>query len=342
VIIEENISLRPFNTFGIDASARFFMEVTGLVQLQKIVHLKAYPRKLILGGGSNVLFTGDLDFLVVKMGLKGITVVEENSSSVWVKVMAGENWHSLVEWSLERNYGGLENLALIPGNVGTAPVQNIGAYGVELKDCFARCEAMELSTGQMREFSAEECKFGYRDSVFKNAYRNLFAITSVVLKLSKPPHQYQTEYRSLREELERTGIREPGIRDIADCVIKIRKSKLPDPEMIGNAGSFFKNPVVGKKKFDSLQKRFPELVSYPAGEGDRKLAAAWLIDRCGWKGYREGQAGVHHKQALVLVNHGGATGLEIHSLARKIQESVQNQFGVLLEPEVRFIGNDLS
>lgn len=339
MIIEENISLRHFNTFGIEVKARFFAEVTGLVQLQKILQLKSYPRKFILGGGSNVLFTDDLDFLVVHLGLKGISVIEEHDSSVLIKVMAGENWHQLVEWCIEKDYGGLENLALIPGNAGTAPVQNIGAYGVEIKDRFVRCEAMDLESGNMQEFSVKDCKFGYRDSIFKNEYRNRFAITSVVFKLSKGIHQTHTEYRALKEELTLREIENPGLRDIADCVIHIRRSKLPDPEQLGNAGSFFKNPVISKRKFDSLQKIFPEIVGYPAEEGKQKLAAAWLIDQCGWKGFREGQAGVHHKQALVLVNHGGASGVEILNLSKKIQESVRDKFDVKLEPEVRIIGN---
>lgn len=339
MVIEENISLRPYNTFGIDAKARFFAEVTGLVQLQKILQLKSYPRKFILGGGSNVLFTEDLDFLVVRIGLKGISVIDENEESVQIKVMAGENWNDLVNWCIERDFGGLENLSLIPGNVGTAPVQNIGAYGCEIKDVFVRCEAMDLDSGHMTEFNKKECRFGYRDSVFKNKFRNRYAITSVVLKLSKPPHAVNTSYRALSEELQRRGIEQPGIREVAETVTQIRKSKLPDPELIGNAGSFFKNPVVSPRKIDQLLRKFPGLVHFPAPDEQRKIAAAWLIDQAGWKGHREGQVGVHHKQALVIVNHGGAKGGEILQLSRKIQASVRDKFDVELEAEVRIIGN---
>lgn len=335
--IQENISLKNYNTFGIDVKARFFVEITGLVQLQKVLELKAYPKKFIISGGSNMLLTKDIDALVMHIGLKGITVVDEDEQSVEVKVMAGENWHELVLWSLEKGYGGLENLSLIPGNVGTAPIQNIGAYGVELKDVFVSCAAMDVKTGELEGFDNEACAFGYRDSIFKNEAKDKYIITSVVLKLTKKDHVLHTGYGSIENELKEKGIVHPTIQDISEAVIAIRRSKLPDPKEIGNSGSFFKNPVISKKAFDRFIKKHPEAPFYEVDDNEFKIPAGWLVEQCGFKGKRFGDAGVHDKQALVLVNHGNATGQEILDLSKKIQEEVHKQFKIKIQPEVNII-----
>ncbi|TAI46763.1 UDP-N-acetylmuramate dehydrogenase [Flagellimonas allohymeniacidonis] len=335
--IEENISLQNLNTFGIDAKARFFLEVTSLLQLQKVLGLKAYPEKFILGGGSNLLLTKDIDTLVLHINLKGISVVEEADGHVVVKAMAGENWHNLVLWSLDRGYGGLENLSLIPGNVGTAPIQNIGAYGVELKDIFESCTAMEIATGELVEFDNEACQFGYRDSIFKNKHKGKYIITSVNFRLSSKNHGLNTGYGAIETELKQRDIVYPTIRDISDAVIAIRKSKLPDPDEIGNSGSFFKNPVVSKKVVQRIKKEYPNVPSYEVDEDYFKVPAGWLIEQCGFKGKRFGDAGVHEKQALVLVNHGNATGEEILNLALKIQKEVKQRFKIEIQPEVNII-----
>lgn len=335
--IQENISLKKYNTFGIDVKARFFVEITGLVQLQKVLELKAYPKKFIISGGSNMLLTKDIDALVVHIKLKGITIVEENESFVDVKAMAGENWHELVMWSLAQGFGGLENLSLIPGNVGTAPIQNIGAYGVELKDVFMSCAAMDVKTGELEGFDREACAFGYRESIFKNKAKDKYIITSVVLKLTKKDHVLHTGYGSIENELKNRGIVHPTIRDISDAVIAIRRSKLPEPKEIGNSGSFFKNPVISRKAFDKFIKKNPDAPFYEIDDDQFKIPAGWLVEQCGFKGKRFGDAGVHEKQALVLVNHGNATGKEILDLSKKIQEEVQKTFKIKIQPEVNII-----
>ncbi|GLU42445.1 UDP-N-acetylmuramate dehydrogenase [Allomuricauda sp. NBRC 101325] len=335
--ILENISLKDYNTFGIDAKARFFVEITGLAQLQKVLELKAYPEKFILSGGSNILLTKDIDALVMHIKLKGITIVDEDEDIVEIKVMAGENWHQLVLWTLEHDFGGLENLSLIPGNVGTAPIQNIGAYGVELKDVFVSCAAMDMKTGELVGFDKEECQFGYRDSIFKNDAKGKYIITSVNLRLTKKNHKLQTGYGAIEGQLKDKNIVYPTIKDISDAVIAIRQSKLPDPKVIGNSGSFFKNPVVSKKKFDKFRKANPDAPFYEVDENEYKIPAGWLIEQCGFKGKRFADAGVHEKQALVLVNHGNTTGKEILYLAKKIQEEVKKKFGIKIQPEVNLI-----
>lgn len=335
--IQENISLKKYNTFGIDVQARFFVEITGLVQLQKVLELKAYPKKFIISGGSNMLLTKDIDALVVHIQLKGITVVEETEDYVEVKAMAGENWHELVMWSLEHGYGGLENLSLIPGNVGTAPIQNIGAYGVELKDVFVSCAAMDVKTGELEGFDREACEFGYRESIFKNEAKDKYIITSVVLKLTKNNHVLHTGYGSIENELKNKGIVHPTIRDISDAVIAIRRSKLPDPKEIGNSGSFFKNPIISRKAFDKFIKKNPDAPFYEMDDDQFKVPAGWLVEQCGFKGKRFGDAGVHKNQALVLVNHGNATGREILDLSKKIQDEVQKTFKIKIQPEVNII-----
>nr|WP_299344537.1 UDP-N-acetylmuramate dehydrogenase [Allomuricauda sp.] len=335
--IEENISLKPYNTFGIDVKARFFVEITSLLQLQKVLDLKAYPERFILGGGSNLLLTKDIETLVLYINLKGINVIEETSEHVIVKAMAGENWHGLVLWCLDQGFGGLENLSLIPGNVGTAPIQNIGAYGVELKDVFERCTAMEVATGELIEFDSEACQFGYRDSIFKNKQKGKYIITSVNFRLTKSNHLLNTAYGAIETELKQKEVVYPTIQDISKAVITIRRSKLPDPNEIGNSGSFFKNPVVGKKVVQRIQKDFPEVPFYEVDGEKYKIPAGWLIEKCGFKGKRFGDAGVHEKQALVLVNHGEASGEEILALAMSIQNEVKKQFKIEIQPEVNII-----
>lgn len=335
--IQENISLKRYNTFGIDVKARYFVEITGLAQLQKILDLEAYPKKFILSGGSNMLLTKDIDALVMHINLKGISIVDENDDDVEIKVMAGENWHQLVLWTLDKGFGGLENLSLIPGNTGTAPIQNIGAYGVELKDVFVSCSAMEIETGELVAFGHEACEFGYRDSIFKNEAKGKYIITSVNLKLTKKNHTLHTGYGSIETELREKGIVHPTIQDISDAVIAIRQSKLPDPKELGNSGSFFKNPVISRKTYEKFMKKNPEAPSYEVDEENYKIPAGWLIEQCGFKGKRFGEAGVHEKQALVLVNYGNATGTELWKLAQQIQKEVAERFKIKIQPEVNII-----
>ncbi|MDC6366023.1 MULTISPECIES: UDP-N-acetylmuramate dehydrogenase [Flavobacteriaceae] len=335
--IQENISLKNYNTFGIDVNARFFVEITGLVQLQKVLELKAYPNRFIISGGSNMLLTKDIDALVMHINLKGISIIEETEDSIEVKVMAGENWHNLVLWTLERGYGGLENLSLIPGNTGTAPIQNIGAYGVELKDVFVSCAVMEMETGELVTFDNAACEFGYRDSIFKNRAKNRYIITSVNLKLTKKNHELRTTYGAIEAKLKEMDVVYPTIQDISNAVIAIRQSKLPDPNVLGNSGSFFKNPTISKKTFDKFIKAHPQAPFYEMEKNAYKIPAGWLIEQCGFKGKRFGDAGVHEKQALVLVNYGEATGDEIEKLSKEIQKAVVQKFGITIQPEVNII-----
>ncbi len=336
--ILEHVSLRKYNTFGIDVSARFFMEVHSLEELRAVFMDKdlAGKRHMVLGGGSNILFTGDFDGVVLRMCNEGKQVVEHKTDSLVLKVGAGEDWDALVAWCVNQGWGGLENLSLIPGQVGTSPMQNIGAYGVELKDVFHSLEAFEKKTGQVRVFGPADCRFGYRDSFFKREGRDHFVITSVCLKLSIGLHRINTSYGTLAHELEALGFDNPGIQDVRKAVVAIRQKKLPDPAILGNAGSFFKNPVVSLETFRRLQKAHPGLVAFPDQAG-MKLAAGWLIEQAGWKGYRKGDTGVHEHQALVLVNHGNATGEEIAALGMAVKASVFEQFAVELEPEVNII-----
>lgn len=335
--IQENVSLKPYNTFGIDVKAKSFVEITSLLQLQKVLQLSAYKERFIISGGSNMLLTKDIEALVMHINLKGISVIEENEAEVVIKVMAGENWHELVLWTLEKGYGGIENLSLIPGNTGTAPIQNIGAYGVELKDVFVSCEAMYIATQELEEFSKEQCAFGYRDSIFKNSKKEQYIITSVALKLTKRNHKLLTFYGAIEDELNKQKIVHPTINDISKAVISIRRHKLPDPKEIGNSGSFFKNPVVSKKTFKSFQKKNPEAPFYELEDGTFKIPAGWLIEKCGFKGKRFGEVGVHEKQALVLVNYGNAKGQEVWDLAISIQNEVKKRFHLTIEPEVNVI-----
>lgn len=332
--IQSNISLKPYNTFGIDVTARRFVEVNQLEELRQILKNTYASEIFILGGGSNMLLTKDVEEIVIHVNLKGKEVVEETSEEVVVKVMAGENWHEFVLFCIERNFGGLENLSLIPGNVGTTPIQNIGAYGVEIKDSFVSCTALDLQTLELKTFSKEECEFGYRDSIFKNKAKGKYIIINVSFRLSRKNHRLNTSYGSIDTFLEEKGIKEPNIKDVSEAVISIRQSKLPDPKELGNSGSFFKNPVVPKSVLEELQKRYPEMPFYVLDEEHVKIPAGWLIDRAGLKGYREGDAGVHKRQALVLVNYGNATGKEILALSGKIQKKIYEMFSIEITPEV--------
>jgi UDP-N-acetylmuramate dehydrogenase len=335
--IRENISLQPFNTFGIQANARYFAPFTSVEELTELVNykLQATNHRLILGGGSNILLTRDFDGLVLKNEVGGIEVVKEDDTYVYIRVGAGVNWHQFVLHCIENNYAGVENLSLIPGNCGASPMQNIGAYGVEIKDVFEELEAFHLEEKVMKTFSLEECQFGYRESVFKRQYKGQFIITSITYRLRKQP-VFNTSYGAINQELERMGVKELSIQAISQAVINIRTSKLPDWREIGNAGSFFKNPQIDNAKYQDLKDRFPTIVGYPQGEGT-KLAAGWLIEQCGWKGYKKGDAGCYPKQALVLVNYGNATGSEVFALSEEIIHSVKEKFGVELEREVNII-----
>lgn len=336
--IHENHSLKTLNTFGIDASARYYIQASSVDEFQEIISVATYKNtpKLILGGGSNLLFTKNFDGLVLKNNLKGISIVKETEDHYYVKAAAGEVWHQFVMYCVEHNFAGLENLSLIPGNVGASPMQNIGAYGVEIKDSFYELEALHIQDNTLHTFSNLDCKFGYRESVFKREYKNQFIIVSVTFKLLKKP-VFNTSYGAIEKELQAMGVQVPSIQSISKAVCNIRSSKLPNPAEIGNAGSFFKNPEIGTDKLNSLKTQFPDLVSYDLPNGNAKLAAGWLIEQCGWKGKTIGDAGVHKLQALVLVNYKNATGAEILALSQQIMDSVQHKFGVELEREVNII-----
>ena len=335
--VQKDKSLKSYNTFGIEAKARFFYEINTLDELRNALRLKQYPKKFIISGGSNMLLTKDIDALVLHINLKGIDVIFEDDDAVTIKVMAGEPWHDLVLWTLEQNFGGLENMSLIPGNTGTAPIQNIGAYGVELKDTFVICEAMNVKSQKIKTFTKDDCEFGYRDSYFKNKGKKKYIIVSVNLRLSKKNHRLNTSYGSIEEELRKNNITAPSIKDISNCVVAIRQSKLPDPNVLGNSGSFFKNPVISASEFHTFIQRHPQAPHYKMSESEFKIPAGWMIEQCGFKGKRFGDAGVHKNQALVLVNYGSATGQEVLDLANKIIEVVQQRFDITITPEVNII-----
>jgi UDP-N-acetylmuramate dehydrogenase len=336
ITIVENSSLRPYNTFAIEATARWMSAFTSTDELAELTDGTRARRLLVLGGGSNILLTGNFDGLVLRNQIKGIQLLHEDEEHVYVRAGAGENWDQFVRHCIGRDWAGVENLSLIPGNVGAAPMQNIGAYGVELQDVFHELEAWSLAERRIRTFTLSDCAFGYRDSVFKGRLKGQFIIVSVVLRLRKRP-VFHVSYGAIREELEQMGVKELSIRAVSEAVIRIRRSKLPDPAEIGNAGSFFKNPTITAETFARLQQRFPRIVGYTTVSGDVKLAAGWLIEQCGWKGYRRGDAGVHARQALVLVNYGNAAGREIYTLSEEILRSVKDKFGVELEREVNIM-----
>jgi UDP-N-acetylmuramate dehydrogenase len=339
MIVSENVSLKSFNTFGIEARAQYFVRVQTPGELRAVLANPAYRPlpKLILGGGSNVLFINDaFDGLVIKIDIKGIAVLEETDESVLLEVGAGEVWHDLVVHTIEKGYSGLENLSLIPGTVGAAPMQNIGAYGVEIKETFDSLEAFHQESGQSRRFTNAECRFGYRESVFKHELKGQYIITSVRFRLSKMP-VFHTSYGAIQDTLREMGVGELSVKAISEAVCRIRRSKLPDPAQIGNAGSFFKNPEIPKAQYDGLKAQYPDMPGYITAQDLVKVPAGWLIEQCGWKGKIVGATGVHKLQALVLVNYGEAKGREIKALAESVQQSVEERFGIRLTPEVNFL-----
>lgn len=336
--ISENHQLISLNTFSINARAKFFAECFTNKEILDVIREKNIPLKklLILSGGSNILFTDDYNGLILKISTGGIETIREDNDHVWVRAQAGVNWHELVTYSLSRDLGGLENLSLIPGNAGAAPIQNIGAYGTEQKDVFTELEALNLATGRVKVFDKAACRFGYRDSIFKNEFKGKWIVISVTYRLNKNP-KINTSYGAIGHELKQMGVEHATVKDVGEAVCRIRNRKLPDPGKTGNAGSFFKNPIIGEKQFQRLQQKYPDLIFFPLGENRFKLAAGWMIDKLGWKGYRKGDAGVCKSQALVLVNHGHATGKEILGLANEIRKSVKAEFDVELQPEVNIV-----
>lgn len=335
--VQNHFQLQSFNTFNIKAFAKKFIAVHHVSDLKTILANNQSETKFILGGGSNMLLTTDIDALVIHIDLKGKTIKTETETNVEVTCMAGENWHDFVLWTLDHDFGGLENMSLIPGNVGTTPVQNIGAYGTEIKDTMVACEALNIKTLETKTFTNQECKFGYRESVFKNEFKDQYIITSVTFKLTKKDHKINHSYGDINGELQKNKIANPSIKDISNAVIAIRKSKLPDPKELGNSGSFFKNPIISKQLFEQVHAKFPDIKNYPISESQVKIPAGWLIEQCGFKGKRFGDAGVHKNQALVLVNYGSATGQEILDLSKNIQKTVFDKFGIAIEAEVNVV-----
>ena len=338
MIVKQHISLKPYNTFGIDVKTADFIEVSSIEGLTFLIDNfnLAHRKMMVIGGGSNILLTGDYDGLVLKMNILGIEKVKETDEHVYIKAMAGEMWHHFVLYCVNNNYAGIENLSLIPGCVGAAPMQNIGAYGVETKDTCFEVEAYHIDTNEKRVFSNADCQFGYRESIFKHEVKGLYIITAVTFKLSKVAKP-NVSYGAIQDVLKAKGISAPTIKEVSDAVISIRQSKLPDPQKLGNAGSFFKNPEVPNAVCNALKELYPNIVAYPISNTHTKLAAGWLIEQCGWKGKIIGNTGSHKDQALVLVNYGNATGNEIWQLAMAIQKSVQEKFGVTIIPEVNIV-----
>ena len=334
---QHNISLTPYNTFGLDTKAATFIIIDSETQLVEVLNELKNKNVFILGGGSNILLRDHVKIPVLKNEIGGKEIIYGEDNTAILRAGAGENWHELVLWSLEQGLGGLENLSLIPGTVGAAPIQNIGAYGVELKDVFYELEAIELATAKKRTFKAAECSFGYRDSVFKNALKGLYFITHVRFRLTTSKHLINTSYGAIQAVLAEKQINDPTPKDVSEAVIGIRTSKLPDPAQIGNSGSFFKNPIISTEHFKQIEENYPSAPHYPLSEGQIKVPAGWLIECCGWKGKRVGDAGTYHKQALVIVNHGNATGQEIWALAQQIIQDVEKEFSIRLQAEVNVI-----
>ncbi|MBE4947459.1 UDP-N-acetylmuramate dehydrogenase [Chryseobacterium culicis] len=337
--MQENFSLKPYNTFGVEAKARYFTEVNTIDELKEaLIFSKTSSLQLLfLGGGSNILLTKDFDGIAIKLNLKGISEEYINENEVLVTAKAGENWHEFVMYCLRKNFGGLENLSLIPGNVGTSPMQNIGAYGTEIKDVFVSCKVFNLETLEIEDFDLEKCRFGYRDSIFKQEGKGKYVILEVTFKLTQKNHVIKTEYGAIKSELENLGIENPTIQDVSKAVINIRQSKLPDPKEIGNAGSFFKNPTIPLAQFEVLKQKFENIQGYPSGDMV-KVPAGWLIEQCGWKGKQIGNAASHTLQSLVIINATGkATGKEIFDFSTGIINSVKEKFGIELEREVNII-----
>lgn len=338
-IIQQNIDLQAYNTFGISAKAHYFAAVKNINDLNSVLQASEWKRvpKFILGGGSNILFTNDFAGLVIKNEMLGIECIREDDHHIWLKVGAGVNWHSLVMYCVDHGYAGIENLSLIPGTVGAAPMQNIGAYGVELKDIFHELEAVRIEDGKLIIFNHDQCEFGYRDSIFKTQYKNQFVIVNVTLRLHKQS-QFNVTYGAIQETLKKMNVKELTVKTVSDAVIHIRRSKLPDPKEIGNAGSFFKNAIIPLEQFKQLQQIFPDIPHFNTHSPDLvKVASGWLIEQCGWKGKRHGSVGVYDKQALVIVNYGAATGAAVQELVKQIQDSVFARFGIQLIPEVNIL-----
>lgn len=334
-----NFSLLPYNTFGVEANSTYFAEANSVEELIQILKISEVQKLniLFLGGGSNILLTENFDGLAIKLNLKGISESILNDNEVIISAKAGENWHEFVQYCLDKNYGGLENLSLIPGNVGTCPIQNIGAYGTEIKDHFVTCKALNLQTLEIEDFDLERCKFGYRDSIFKQENKGKYVILEVTFKLTTNKHQIKSEYGAIKSELESLNIINPTIQDISKAVINIRQSKLPDPKKIGNAGSFFKNPTISVAQYEELKHKFDSITGYPNAEFV-KVPAGWLIEQCGWKGKQIGNVATHQLQSLVIINAtGNASGKEIFNFSTLIIESVHEKFGILLEREVNIL-----
>ncbi len=335
--IISNFSLKKYNTFGIEAKANEFVAVQSINDLKTILIENKTKKKFILGGGSNMLLTQDIDALVIHVDLKGKKIIKQDENFVFVECQAGENWHEFVLWTINQDFGGLENMSLIPGNVGTTPVQNIGAYGTEIKDTFVSCDAINIENQEVITFSNAKCKFGYRESIFKNELKNKFIITSVIFKLTKQNHKINISYGNIKSELDKNNIKIPSLINVSNAVIAIRQSKLPDPKVLGNSGSFFKNPILLKSEFEPIHKKFPEMKFYEISETEVKVPAGWLIEQAGFKGKRFGDAGIHKNQALVLVNYGNATGQEILNVSKDVQKTVFEMFGIVIEAEVNVI-----
>ncbi|HKK45913.1 MAG TPA: UDP-N-acetylmuramate dehydrogenase [Balneolaceae bacterium] len=335
-LVQTDVDLQPFNTLNISARARKFASVESVAELKELLTDFDSESPLVLGGGSNILFSDDFEGLVLHMAIGGKEIIKETKEHIWLKVGAGENWHQTVRYCVNRRWGGIENLSLIPGTMGAAPIQNIGAYGVELKEVFEWLQAVNIETAEEERFEKQDCRFGYRESIFKNELKGKYIITNVVLRLSKYP-RLNTSYGAIKTELEAREIKDPDIRDISDIVIDIRNSKLPNPETLGNVGSFFKNPIVDKKVYERIKETHPGTPGYPMKNHEVKIPAGWLIEQAGWKGKVVGNVGTYKQQALVIVNYGGATGREILQLASDIRKSVEEQFGIELVPEVNIV-----
>ena len=336
--IIENYPLLKLNTFGVDVKAKYFTSINTINELIELTKTNVFKNLalLILGGGSNILFTKDFDGLVILNNIKGKEIIDQNQQSIFLKIGAGENWHELVMYCVDNGWGGIENLSLIPGNTGTAPMQNIGAYGVEIKETFIELEALEISSGKIVKFNNSDCEFGYRESVFKNKMKNQYIILNITLELKKNP-VLNINYGDVKAILESQNIKNPTIKEVSNAIISIRQSKLPDPKKIGNSGSFFKNPIVSLNQLELIKKKYPNVVNYEINENEFKIAAGWLIERAGWKGKKFNNYGIHEKQALVLVNYGLANGMEIFELSEKIILDIEDKFGITLEREVNII-----
>lgn len=333
--IYNNFSLINHNSFGIEAIAEKFASISTVQELKKIIISNRNEEKIFIGGGSNILITRNIKGLVINLNMKGISSKKIDDNHTEVKINSGENWNDCVKWCLKNNLGGIENLSLIPGNTGAAPIQNIGAYGVELKDVFISCSVLDINTNKILEFKNEECQFEYRNSIFKQ--NKNYIVLSIKLKLTNSKHILKIDYGSIQERLLQLKIKDPNISDVAKIICQIRSEKLPDPKEIGNSGSFFKNPIISNLKLKKIKEKYPEIINYTQSKTHSKIAAGWLIEMAGWKGYRKDDFGVYDKQALVLVNYGKASGNEIIELSKKIQQSVLDKFDIMINPEVNII-----